>query len=166
MSTLTVQPLTPAQVREFITWEYQEPYAMYNMNEEDTEAAVSFFTDPANGYFGIVNAAGSFLGFCNFGADARVPGGNYTDTAIDIGMGMHPDLTGQGKGASYADAVFEYANKQFAEQPRRVTIAEFNKRAQRLCQRFGFKIVDRFERPSDKRPFVVMLCPPSDSNTQ
>jgi RimJ/RimL family protein N-acetyltransferase len=156
MVSLTVQPLTAAQIRQFLTWEYEGPYAMYDMTGDDVETAVLFFSNPDNGYFAIVNEGGELLGFCNFGADARVPGGAYDEPALDIGIGMRPDLTGRKQGAAYAAAVFAFAAQQYPAPLLRVTIAEFNERAQRLCRGFGFEITGRFERGADGRPFVIM----------
>lgn len=155
--TPTVQPMTPAHVRELLAWQYEGPYAMYNAQEEDEETAVAFYLDPANGYFAIVDAQGGFLGFCSFGADARVPGGEYAQEALDIGMGMRPDLTGRGQGAVYAAAVFAYAQERYPAVRQRVTIAAFNKRAQRLCRGFGFAQTAAFARPADGREFVIMI---------
>lgn len=159
---LTIRPLTPDQILTFLTWEYEEPYAVYSMSGEDPQQALAFFSDPANGYFAIAAEGGEFLGFCNFGADARVPGGSYTEEALDIGMGMRPDLTGQGKGATYAAELFAFARRQFPEQNQRVTIAAFNKRAQRLCANAGFQISDSFQHARDGRPFVIMTRPAAD----
>jgi ribosomal-protein-alanine N-acetyltransferase len=152
-----IEPLTTDQVRDFLQWQYSGPYAMYNMSAEDEETQILFFLDPQNGYFAITDNEGTLLGFCNFGADARVPGGDYSVEAIDIGMGMRPDLTGQGNGKLYAGAVFDFAKIQYAGQQHRVTIAEFNQRAQQLCRKVGFKQVERFLREKDGRPFVVMI---------
>jgi ribosomal-protein-alanine N-acetyltransferase len=152
---LIIKPLTPEQVRAFIKWEYAGAYAIYNISPENEAAEVAFFLDPENGYFAITDEVGGFLGFCNFGADARVPGGDYRAAAIDIGMGLRPDLTGQGKGALYAAAVFDFAAIQYPGQ-QRVTIAEFNQRAQQLCRKFGFVQEARFLRETDGRPFVVL----------
>lgn len=152
-----IKSLTSEQVRSFIQWEYTGPYAMYNMSDEDEEAQILFFTDPQNGYFAITDDKGTLLGFCNFGADARVPGGDYSLEAIDIGMGMRPDLTGQGNGNLYAGAVFDFAMIHYPGQQHRVTIAEFNQRAQQLCRKVGFKQVARFDREKDDRPFVIMI---------
>jgi len=153
---LLVKPLSADQVRTFIKWEYAGSYALYNMTPENEEAEIRFFLDAENGYFAITDEEGAFLGFCNFGADARVPGGDYHAEAVDIGMGMRPDLTGQGKGALYAAAVFDYAETHYPQQLQRVTIAEFNQRAQQLSRKFGFVQVARFRREKDKRPFVIM----------
>lgn len=157
--SVTIQPLTSAQILSLLSWQYEEPYAVYNMAEDDPQEAVDFFRDPANGYFAIVGEEDDLLGFCNFGADARVPGGRYEAEALDIGMGMRPELTGQGQGAIYAAAVFTFAGRQFPGQDQRVTIADFNKRAQHLCRKFGFEISDRFQHAQDGRPFVIMTRP-------
>lgn len=153
---LSIQPLTNAQIREFIRWQYAGDYAMYAMTEENEAEQLSFFSDPANGYFAIVDENDLLLGFCNFGADAQVPGGDYSADAIDVGMGMRPDLTGQGQGVAYARAVFDFAQKQYPGRALRATIAAFNERAQKVCRKHRFVVVDRFERTSDKRPFVML----------
>jgi RimJ/RimL family protein N-acetyltransferase len=130
---------------------------MYSMTEDNEEEAILFFSDPANGYFAIVDENGLLLGFCNFGADAQVPGGDYSAAAIDVGMGMRPDLTGQGQGVDYAQAVFDFAQKQYPGRALRATIAAFNERAQKVCLKHGFQVVAKFERLSDKRPFLVLM---------
>ena len=151
-----IQELTAEQIHSFVAWEYEGPYAIYNMSGEDPGEALAFFSDPTNGYFAIIGEEDEFLGFCNFGVDAQVPGGDYEEGALDIGMGMRPDLTGQGQGAVYAGAVFEFARRQYPDLDHRVTIATFNKRAQRLCQKFGFQISNEFRRLKDGRQFVIM----------
>jgi RimJ/RimL family protein N-acetyltransferase len=154
--TLSIQPLTAAQVRQMLAWQYAGPYAIYNMDGEDPAEANQFIGDPANGYFAIADETGDLIGFCNFGHDARVPGGDYGEEALDIGMGLRPDLTGQGRGAAYAAAVFEFARRNFPHSLHRVTIAEFNRRAQRLCEHFGFQVGELFAHARDGRPFVIM----------
>jgi RimJ/RimL family protein N-acetyltransferase len=162
---LTVMPLTEEQIRTFVAWQYSGAYAMYNMSTEDMETQVRFFSDPENGYYAITDGQGELLGFCNFGADARVPGGQYMAEAIDIGMGMRPDLTGKGRGAQYAQAVFDFASSHYRERQQRVTIAEFNLRAQRLCRNFGFSQQSRFIRESDGKPFIIMVRDPQNDKS-
>ena len=158
--TIRVQPLTEPQIRAFITWTYDGPYAVYNLSGGSPEESVAFFSDPANGYFAIVDdnspERDALLGFCNVGADARVQGGAYDEEAIDIGIGMRPDLTGRGLGATYAAMVFDFAGERYPGRVQRVTIAAFNQRAQHLCRKFGFCVVDRFADARNGRPFLIM----------
>jgi len=154
---LSIQPLTPEQIRAMLQWQYDGPYALYNMQTDDEAGQIAFFSDPVNGYFAIVNENGGLLVTCNYGADGRVPGGSYDDSAIDVGISMRPDLTGKGNGRIYAKAVFNFARQQYPTLNLRVTIAEFNGRSQRVCEKHGFQVVQRFLRPSDQMPFVIML---------
>ncbi len=152
---ITVQPLTHDHIRAYGRWQYEPPYDLYNVAGEESEN-LAFFSDPANGYFALVNEEGDLLGTCNFGADGQVPGGQYDDSAIDVGISMRPDLTGQGLGHIYAGVVFDFARQQFPGQKLRVTIAEFNGRSQRVCEKHGFHVTQHFLRPSDQMPFIIM----------
>ena len=99
-------------------------------------------------------------GFITFGADARVPGGDYSDLGLDIGLGIKPELTGRGLGADHVEAVVEFARATFDGAPRRVTIAGANERAVRVWAGRGFIETQRFASPetvmgSDE--FVVLI---------
>lgn len=157
ISGLRIQKLTSAQIHTFINWRYPQPYALYNIETQDLQATVAFFSNPANGYFAIVDSAQTLLGFCTFGADAQVPGGDYRLQALDIGMGIRPDLTGQGHGVDFAWQVLAFASRHYPQRTQRVTIAEFNRRAQKVYQRLGFEPAARFHRAGDGRPFITML---------
>ena len=157
--SLSIHPLTMAQAREMICWRYDEPYDIYNIAEEDP----AFFVDPQNGYWAILDSDEALVGFCNFGADAQVPGGDYGADALDIGMGMRPDLTGQGHGVDHSALVFDFARRNhpnYAEH--RVTIAEFNLRAQSVCRSHGFLKVHSFARQPDGKRFLIMVRELSD----
>lgn len=78
--------------------------------------------------------------------------------ALDIGMGIRPDLVGKGRGKQYAQAVVEYGVNQYAAKHLRVTIANFNKRAKRVWQQLGFEQVEKFVKIGTEEEFVVMTC--------
>ncbi|MEM6437726.1 MAG: GNAT family protein [Cyanobacteria bacterium P01_D01_bin.115] len=84
-------------------------------------------------------------------------GSSYDATALDIGMGLHLNLIGQGQGRHYATAVARYGSSQLGEQRLRVTIATFNLRAQRLWQRLGFEPVEQFCKTGSHQTFVIMV---------
>lgn len=68
-----------------MTWEYKEPYDIYDVGSEGIVEDINLFLEPQNGYFAVVSEEDDLLGFCNFGVDAQVPGGDYRSIAIDIG---------------------------------------------------------------------------------
>jgi RimJ/RimL family protein N-acetyltransferase len=116
-----------------------------------------YLLDPENAFYAISNLQGELEGYCSFGADGRVPGGNYTAEALDIGMGIRPDLVGQGCGKLYAQAVARYGADRYQAQQLRVTIAQFNQRAQRVWEQLGFDRVEKFVKIDSREQFVIMV---------
>ena len=162
MDTLTnfsIVPLSRAGIDSITQWRYAPPYDLYNLDGPLRPEDIDYFLDPAFAYHEIANAAGVIVGFCSFGVDAQVPGGDYQDDALDIGMGIRPDLTGHGWGAIFAKAVMAFARDQYRPPRLRVTIAAFNQRAQRVWQKLGFQPVTHFARTGDQMPFISFISP-------
>jgi ribosomal-protein-alanine N-acetyltransferase len=152
-----IQPLDETSARAMFKWRYEPPFDIYNFNNGDLDEDVCFFTNPQNNYFAMRDESGVFVGFCCFGMDARVPGGDYNLDACDIGMGVRPDLTGRGMGAEFAKAALNHALQVFQPRVCRVTIAAFNLRARRVWERLGFQIVQTFLKPNGME-FVIMTA--------
>ena len=150
-------PVNESQVQAFSTWRYAPPYDVYNHDAEAADASPDYFLDPAVACHAIVDETGNLVGFCTFGKDGQVPGGDYSPDAIDIGMGMRPDLTGQGQGALFRDAVIDFALRTFSPTMLRVTIADFNQRARRVWEQAGFEQVQRFRSEFNGLDFVVLV---------
>ena len=66
----------------------------------------------------------------------------YADV-VEVGIGLSPDLTGQGLGESFLRAQLEYASSTWRPAIFRLFVAAWNERAIRLYQRFGFGEVAR-----------------------
>jgi ribosomal-protein-alanine N-acetyltransferase len=77
------------------------------------------------------------VGFGCLGADARVPGLAGVDGVLDVGVGMRPDLVGQGLGPEFATTVLEFAATRGATRLRAV-VQDWNSRSLRLVERLGF----------------------------
>ncbi|MEM0980636.1 MAG: hypothetical protein AAGH78_10200 [Cyanobacteria bacterium P01_H01_bin.58] len=91
---LAFRPLEKPHTLEILDWRYPSPYDFYNFGQENCQADLCDFLNPQNAFFAILNSDGELEGYCSFGQDGRVPGGNYRDQALDIGMGIRPDRTG------------------------------------------------------------------------
>jgi len=166
MSDLTIRPVTEADIRTFVEWRYDAPYEDYSI-DQPVDEAVEYFLRPSTNCHAILRN-GELAGFCTFGEDARVPGGDYSAPGLDIGMAIEPELTGRGLGAGFVEAVIRYACDAFDADRLRVTIAEPNRRAVRVWRGLGFTESERFRAPQTilgSRTFVVLQreCAPDAS---
>ena len=159
-SPMAFHPMDETAARAIATWRYEPPYEVYSLDTGDPDELVDCFLDPANAYYYVVDGGGFLAAYCCFGPDARVPGGDYDNPALDVGLGVHPDRTGQGLGHAFVRAVLRFARQEFAPAEFRVTVAEFNERALRVWNAAGFQPVQKFERAPngvpDGMPFLVL----------
>jgi ribosomal-protein-alanine N-acetyltransferase len=153
----TLPPMDEAYAHAILNWHYDPPYDLYDAGAGDADETVRAFLDPRYAYHAILDAEGDLVAYCCFGLDARVPGGDYSAPALDIGLGVRPDLTGQGRGHTYVRAVLEFARRTYSPPAFRVTVAEVNQRALRVWQSASFSVVQRFESEFDGRVFLVLV---------
>jgi [ribosomal protein S18]-alanine N-acetyltransferase len=143
--------------REFLQWRYEPPYDIYNCPPADLEEALQYNLDPENNVYAMFDQGGELAGYCSYGRDAQVPGGDYSEEALDIGLMVKPELTGQGMGTTFANDVIRNGVERYAPKKLRVTIAGFNKRAIHTWEKNGFQQVQTFKRRSrDGMEFVIM----------
>ncbi|MEI7643555.1 MAG: GNAT family N-acetyltransferase [Chloroflexales bacterium] len=152
---LTITPMDVAAATLVTSWRYPPPYEIYSL-DEDQAMLVAAFSHPAYGYFQL-RQGGALVGFCCFGDEGRVLGGDYTTPALDVGISMRPDLTGRGMGRRYMGAVLAFAELRFCPPTLRLTVASFNLRARQLYARLGFRSVQQFVSLSSGREYQVML---------
>ncbi|MBE9211412.1 GNAT family N-acetyltransferase [Plectonema cf. radiosum LEGE 06105] len=150
-------PMNEENARIIVNWRYHESLNFYNHNLYQIEETVQEFVNPKNAYYSIFNNYHELVAYCCFGADARVKGGNYDIEALDIGFGMCPNLTRRGITLRIINAVFDFAQSNFSTTLFRVTVAEFNHQALRICQKAGFVQVQKFQREQDGIYFLVLL---------
>ena len=102
------------------------------------------------------DANGYLFAHCCFGPDAQVPGGDYSTEALDVGMGMRPDLTGRGRGADMIDAASDFARRTFGQTRLRATVGGWNQRALQAWEKAGFEVRSSFRRHHDGQGFLVL----------
>jgi len=139
---IRLEPATRDHVLVFVAWEYEPPYEHYNI-DMDADDAVTYFLQP-DVRCHVLFDGDDVVGFATFGSDAQVPGGDYTTSAVDIGLGIKPSITGHGNGKHFVAAVVDFAHTTFGTRTLRVSIAETNGRAVRVWSGLGFRGTGRF----------------------
>ena len=150
------RPLDEISAETILHWKYEPPYDIYNLSSPEPEDKLRYLLNPQNAFYGIYGQRDHLEAFCSFGPDGQVTGADYSTPALDIGLGVRPDLTGQGHGSEYVNAAINFAYSTYTPQHLRVTIAAFNGRALRVWERAGFQVVQKFRGGWENMDFVIL----------
>ena len=139
--TYGLRPLTAEQGEAMATWAYPGPWDVYDVEsplqpEEGFWAVVDVAAEGGDGEEGGIAGV---VGYACFGVEARVPGLAERDGVLDIGVGMRPDLTGQGLGREFAGAVLDHAREVAGAGRMRAVVQDWNARSRRLLSGLGFE---------------------------
>jgi len=151
----TISPLSGENARNITTWRYVTPFDLYDL----TPQVLPDILNPDYYYHQVLDQNGDLIGYCCFGLDAQVPGGEYLinePAVLDVGVGLRPDLTGEGRGHKFVSAILEFATDRFHPDRFRVTIADFNQRSLRTFRKHGFKESHHFVRELVDIPFTQL----------
>ena len=114
-------------------------------------------------YHAVYDERGELAGYFCFGEDARVTAGRQLgvydkEPALDVGLGMRPNLTGQGLGTEFVLAGLRFAKEAYTPLAFRLTVAAPNLRAVSVYERVGFKAVEAFgaRTPDGGRQWLLM----------
>lgn len=154
---LIISRMDEVSARTVLTWRYDGPYSFYNPDPAESGNDLRVLTDPGKLYYAATDGDGGLVAYYCFGREAQVAGGDYSADALDVGGGVRPDLTGRGLGPAVIRAGLDFGRRNFAPRAFRVTVAAFNRRALRLCEKMGFSPAQRFRREQDQRRFVVLV---------
>ena len=114
-------------------WHYGGQYSFYDM-ENDPEDFEEIITPRlrANKYYQVLNDKDELVGyFCLE---------RLSEDKVEAGLGLRPDLTGQGLGLNFVKEIEEFIQDNFTYKIIVLSVASFNKRAIKVYQRAGFKI--------------------------
>jgi RimJ/RimL family protein N-acetyltransferase len=130
---LTIQPASDATMRALEGWRYGPPYDFYDGDVEPVLNPERFFE--------ALDVDGSLVGFYYF---------EEKGNALEIGLGLPPELVGRGLGLEFFRAGVEFGRERF--RPARVilAVAAFNERAVKVYERGGFHITGRHTRHFDR----------------
>jgi len=117
-------------------WHYTPPYDFYDMEADEEDLAM--FIDPKqrknNAYS--LHASQRLVGF--FSVDEK-----KEKTGV-LGLGMHPNLTGQGYSKSFLQTILAYIKAHYDYDTLSLSVATFNKRAIKAYKNLGFKEKESF----------------------
>jgi len=141
----TLKPITRDDALAISRWRYDGPYSIY----DGDPTSVDSLLEPRFFYHSVYDERGDLAGYFCFGEDARVSAGRRLglyeiEPALDVGLGMRPDLTGRGLGEEFVHAGLRFACEAYSPQAFRLTVATFNRRAIRVYERAGFETVETF----------------------
>ena len=128
-----ITPLRAAEAAVLDAWRYEPPYDFYDGEDEPVQNPERFFV--------VRDDAGDLVGFYYF--DER-------EDAVEIGLGLRPNLTGRGLGLQFFRDGVAFARRTFRQERVVLNVAAFNERAIKVYERAGFhetgRHVRRFER--------------------
>lgn len=153
---LTFKPLTKADAKTVVSWRYADEYSIYNMDAEDIDNEADYLMNPDNHYYGIYSDT-DLIGHAVFHDEGRVTGGVYSAVALDIGAGMRPDWTGQGKGSDIIASIIDFGRETYQATTFRATIASWNLRAQKATTNNGFTEISRFKATNSGKEFIIFM---------
>ena len=155
----TLKQISPEDAYAISRWRYDEPYSIYNENPTSVDSLLQthFY------YHSVYDERGDLVGYFCFGEDAKVRTGSRLgvyerESALDIGLGMRPDLTGHGLGEDFVRAGLRFAQETYSPPAFRLTVATFNLRAIRVYERAGLETVETFgaATPDGGREWLLM----------
>jgi RimJ/RimL family protein N-acetyltransferase len=147
---MEIRPQAKADTEAIAAWRYPGRYSTYDVGD------VAEIDASANGW--AVTHEDELVGYCSFGASARVPEIEAEEGALDVGYGMRPDLMGRGLGRAFVAAILDFGVKEFSPQRLRVHILSWNERSRKVAAALGFE--EERIAPSSQGDFVVMVWSP------
>jgi ribosomal-protein-alanine N-acetyltransferase len=126
---LKIQPASPATFAEVGSWRYEPPYDFYDGDADPVLNPERFYE--------ALDQDGLLIGNYYF---------EKKGDALEIGLGMRPDLTGRGLGLEFLQAGLDFGRERFRPARIVLNVAAFNERAIKVYARAGFRETGRHVR--------------------
>lgn len=137
-------PMNIRHCQDICSWAYEPPYDIYQwsswsqMEEEAEEFGDREIRETQ--YVSVLDEdSGLLVGYAQLFPLVGV---------TRLGLGMRPELCGQGLGPSFVRFIAEEAKKRRPDNEVDLEVLAWNTRAQKAYAKAGFVITDRYERPA------------------
>lgn len=141
LPSFAFMPMRGDFARMIAEWRYPAAYAFYDWGNdpEDLAELLSEANWPGH-YDAAVTEDGALLGFLQTVREAG---------SVELGLGLRPDLIGQGYGRDFLDACLCFAAEQLMVERFTLAVASFNRRAIVVYERAGFRVTNTFMQQSN-----------------
>jgi len=136
------RPMTQADAEEIANWHYPEPFGFYDFAADEDD--LKELLDPElrrDQYVSVEDGCGDLTGFFQFKRNSA--------DAVEIGLGLRPDLTGRGLGGRFLEAGLREARSRYGSTRIVLSVASFNRRAITVYERAGFAPVRVYTHPTN-----------------
>ena len=160
-----IVPMTAVYTKQISGWTYPSEYAAYSFAQTDETLTELLCGE----YYAQLDGHGALRGYFCFGQSARIPTAEkdpYAPGALDMGLGMRPDLCGQGQGQKFLTDGLHFAQREFAPKAIRLTVAAGNLRAVRTYSKAGFRYEASVTHSRTRKLFYIMVCPCGQRSAQ
>ncbi|MBE5780464.1 MAG: GNAT family N-acetyltransferase [Clostridiales bacterium] len=155
---IRISQMDEAHAREIALWRYPGIYEQYSF--QFTKETIGHLLNGS--YFFVEDDEDGLIGLFCFGPSARIPvldeAATYTPDALDIGLGLRPDLCGKGIGTSFLQIAMEVGQKLLSPPRYRLSVAAFNLRAISVYRRCGFVTQKVEQNIISGQSYYIMVC--------
>ena len=136
-------------VAEILTWKYDGEYSFYDNDKTEAKKESIINMLKEENRFVIYNDKDELIGNFSFHTD---------DGHLLLGVQMRPDYTGKGMGREIVQTLLNFGREKLKFNKIELLVAKFNKRAIRVYDKLGFKIIDEFiwNVNEEEKEFLVM----------
>lgn len=126
-----IAPMTQDEAGTIAQWHYPEPYSFYDWTADPDDLRELLEPERrGDAYWAVRGEGNELVGYFDFKQE--------DERTVEVGLGLRPDLTGRGLGASFLAAGLEFARERFAPARFVLSVATFNVRAITVYERAGF----------------------------
>jgi ribosomal-protein-alanine N-acetyltransferase len=142
---MEIRALTSSDAEAIASWRYPGRYSTYDFEEPPALSGDTY----------AVTEGDELIGYCCFGAPARVGGAEEQPGTLDVGYGLAPDRMGRGLGHRFVGAILEFACERYDPERLRLYILEWNERSRKVGASHGFAVDSVLA--SNEGSFLVMV---------
>ena len=123
-------PMSQSDAKKIANCHYEGIYSFYDMENDPEDLQELLSPEKRGENYWSVYSNEVLIGFFAL---------SHNDFSVEIGLGLHPDLTGKGLGSTFLNEIEQFILNSFSDVSILcLSVASFNIRAQKVYQRAGY----------------------------